>query len=82
MTCAPHDPGSGTSGGTGKCQKLHSGIAIEGCDGDDAILDGRGGPGTDGEGTGQLKDQTEDHGLLVGDGARRDARSPGVGNIV
>lgn len=82
VACTPHDPDGSTSGRASECEELDTGIAVEGGDGNNAVLDGRGSPGTDSEGTGQFEDQAENHGLLVGDGARGNTGGPGVGNIV
>lgn len=79
---APHDPGSGTSRSTGEGEKLNTGVAIKGGERDDATLDGAGGTGTDSQSTGQLEDETADHGPAVGDGAGGDRSGPGVGDIV
>jgi hypothetical protein len=79
---APHDPDSGTSGRAGEGEKLDAGVAVECSDGDNSVLDGGGCPGSYSEGTGDFKDQAEDHGLLVGDGAGGDTGGPGVGDIV
>lgn len=82
VACAPHDPDTGTGSSTGKGEKLDTGVALEGFDGDDATLDGAGGTGADGESSGQFEDETADHGPPVGDGAGRDRGRPGVGDIV
>lgn len=78
----PHDPGGGTSRRASECEKLNGSVAVESRDGDNAVLDGRCGPSTYCEGTGDFEDQTEDHGLLVGNGAGGNARGPCVCNIV
>ncbi len=79
---APHDPDGGTGGRASEGQELDAGVLAEGVAGDDAVLDGGGGSGADGEGTRHLEDDTEDHGLSVADGPRRDTGGPGIGNIV
>ena len=78
----PHDPGRSTSGRTSKCKQLHSSVSLEGLDWNNTVLDRRSSPGTDGQGTGHFEYQTQNHGLLVCDGAGRDTRGPGVGDIV
>ena len=78
----PHDPGRGTGEGTGEGEHLNTGVAPERGDGDDTVLDGRGGSGTDEAGTEHLEDRTEDHGLSVRDGSGGDRGGPRVGNIV
>lgn len=65
----PHDPDSGTSRRASECEKLNGSVAVESSDRDNAVLDGRCCPSTDCEGTSDFEDQTEDHGLLVCDGA-------------
>jgi hypothetical protein len=79
---APHDPDGGASGRAGEGEKLDAGVSVECSDGDNSVLDGGGSPGSDCEGTSHFEDQTEDHGLLVGDGAGGDTGGPGVGDIV
>lgn len=54
---APHDPRGGAGGGAGEGEELDAGVVAEGGAGDDAVLDGGGGAGADGEGAGQLKDR-------------------------
>ena len=78
----PHDPGSGTSRRASECEKLNGSVAVESSDGNNAVLDGRCSPSTDCEGTSDFEDQTEDHGLLVCDGAGRNTRGPCVCDIV
>jgi hypothetical protein len=78
----PHNPDGGTSRRASECEKLNRSIAVERRDGDDAVLDGRCSPSTDCEGTGDFEDQTEDHGLLVCDGAGGNTRGPCVCDIV
>lgn len=64
---APHHPDGGTGGGTGEGEELDAGVVLEGRDGDDAVLDGGGGTGSDGQGAEEFEDETEDHGLSVCD---------------
>ena len=82
VACAPHDPDSSTGGRASECEKLDTGVSVECSDGNDSVLDGGGSPGSDCEGSGDFKDQAEDHGLLVGDGAGGNTGGPGVGDIV
>lgn len=82
MPSAPHDPCRGTSECTGEGEHLDSGVTLEGAWRDNAVLDGFGSTGTDGDGSQHLENSTKDHGLTVGDGARRDTGCPGVGDIV
>jgi hypothetical protein len=82
MAGAPLDPESRAGGGASKGKQLNSCVAVESGDGNDAVLDGRRRPGSDRKGAGQLKDHAQNHGLLVGDGARGDAGSPCVGDII
>jgi len=82
MSCAPHDPDGGTSQSASEGKHLNTSIATESAVGNDTVLDGVGGTGTDSDGTDHLEDGTQDHGLAVGDGAGRDRGSPSVGNIV
>jgi hypothetical protein len=79
---APHDPDRGTGKRAGKGKHLNTGIVLESAGGDDSVLDGVGSTGTNSDGTDHLEDGTENHGLAVGDGARRDRSGPRVGNIV
>lgn len=79
---APHDPDRGTSQSAGECKHLNTSIALEGGGRNDSVLDGVGGTGTDSDGTYHLEDSTQNHGLAVRDGARRDRGGPRVGNIV
>ena len=53
----PHDPNGSTSGSASEGEKLNRGISVESGDGDDSVLDGRGGTSTHSEGTGHFKDQ-------------------------
>jgi hypothetical protein len=79
---APHDPDRSTSESAGKGEHLNTGIVLEGTSGNDTVLDGVGSTGTDSDSTNHLEDGTKNHGLAVGDRARRDRSSPRVGNIV
>lgn len=79
---APHDPGRGSGEGAGEGEHLDTGIVVEGGVGDDAVLDGLGSTGTDGDGSKHLEDGAEDHGLSVGNGSRRHTGRPSVCNIV
>lgn len=79
---APHDPGGGGGEGASEGKHLDAGIVVEGGVGDDAVLDGLGSAGTDGDGSEHLEYGTEYHGLSVGDGSRRHAGRPGVCHIV
>jgi hypothetical protein len=79
---APHDPDRSTSERAGKGKHLNTSIALESVGRDNSVLDGLSGTGTDSDGTYHLEDGTENHGLAVGDGARRDGSSPRVGDIV
>lgn len=65
VASAPHHPDGGTGSGAGESKELHAGIVLEGSDGDDAVLDGAGAAGTDGERTEHFKDQAENHGGSV-----------------
>jgi len=49
---APHDPDGSTGRRASEGEELDAGIVAEGAAGNDAVLDGRGGPGADGERTG------------------------------
>ena len=69
MSSTPHDPDGGTSGRASECKKLDRCVTVESRDRNNAVLDGRCSPGTNCEGTGDFEDQTEDHSLLVCDGA-------------
>ena len=82
VACTPHDPDSSTGRRASECEKLDTGVSVECGDGDDSVLDGGGSPGSDCEGSGDFKDQAEDHGLLVGDGAGGNTGGPGVGDII
>ena len=77
-----HNPHGGTSESTSERKHLNTGVALEGIGGDNAVLDGLSGTGTDGDGTDHLEDGTQNHGLAVGDRAGRHRGSPCVGNIV
>jgi hypothetical protein len=79
---APHDPDRSTSESAGKGEHLNTGIVLEGTGRDDTVLDSVGSTSTDSDGTDHLEDSTENHGLTVGDRARRDRSSPRVGDIV
>lgn len=79
---APHDPEGSSRERTGEGEHLHAGVVLEGGVGDDAVLDGFGGAGADGDGTEHLEDGAEDHGLSVGDGAGGDGGCPGVSHVV
>ena len=78
----PHDPDGSTGRRASECEKLNRSIAVECRDRNNAVLDGRCSSGTDCEGTSDFEDQTEDHGLLVCDGARGNTRGPCVCDIV
>lgn len=82
VSCAPHDPDRSTSSGASECKELHAGIVVKGCNRDDSVTDGGGCSRTDSEGTSHLKDQTENHSLLICHRTGRHGRSPCVGNIV
>lgn len=82
VSCTPHDPGGCTGRRASKGQELNTCIVFEGRNWDDTVLDGGGSSSTDSEGTGHFENQAKKHSLAVGDGARRDAGRPGVGNIV
>ena len=82
VLCAPHDPGGGSGKGTGESEHLNTGVILEGAVGNDAVLDSIGGTSTDSDCSKELEDSTENHSLAVGDGARGNTSSPGVGNIV
>ena len=79
---APHDPGRGGCKSAGESQHLNADIAIEGVDGNDAVLDCVGGTSTNGDSSEEFEDGAENHGLPVGDRPGRDTGSPGVGYIV
>lgn len=57
VASTPHDPNGGTSRSASEGEKLNRGISVESSDGDDSVLDGRGGTSTHGESTGHLKHQ-------------------------
>lgn len=66
VPCAPHDPDGGTSQSAGESKHLNTGVTLESVVGDDSVLDGIGGTGTNSDGTNHLEDGTQDHGLAVG----------------
>jgi hypothetical protein len=48
VSSTPHDPGGGTSEGTGEGEHLDTGVTSESRVGDDTVFDGVGSSGTDG----------------------------------
>lgn len=79
---APHDPNGSTGQSAGEGEHLNTSVALEGITGNNTVLDGIRSTGSDSNGTHHLEDGTQDHGLAVGDGTRRDRGSPSVGDIV
>jgi hypothetical protein len=82
VASAPHDPGRSASERTGESEHLDTGILLEGRVGDDVVLNGVSRTRTDGDGTDQLEDGAQNHGLTVRDGPGGDGGSPGIRNIV
>ena len=82
VPCAPHDPNRGTGQSAGESKHLNTSVALEGITGNNTVLDGIRSTSSDSNGTHHLEDGTQDHGLTVGDGTRRDRGSPSVGDIV
>ena len=78
----PHNPDGCTSGCASKRKELHRCVTLEGADRDDAVLDSRCSTGTHCQRASHFEYQTENHGLSVGHGTRRDTGSPGVGDII
>ena len=82
VSCTPHDPGRGGGERTSEGEHLDTGIALEGAVGDDTVLDGISSTGTDRNSSQHFENGTEDHGLSVGNGSRRDTGGPSIGDIV
>lgn len=82
MPSAPHNPGRSTSERTSECQHLDGGVTLERCTRNDTILDSFSSAGSDSDGSNHLEDGTEDHGLAIRDGSRRNTGSPGIGDII
>ena len=79
---APHHPGRGTGERTCKGEHLDTGVASEGLEGDDAVLDRVGGSRSYKHGTEDLENGAENHRLAIRDGTGGDRGGPSVGDIV
>lgn len=62
VTGAPHNPGGSGGEGTSESKHLDAGVALEGGRGDDAVLDGLSGSGTDSDGADGFEDGRQAHG--------------------
>lgn len=70
MSSAPHHPGRGGSKSAGESEHLNTSITLEGRVGNDSVLDGISGTGTNSDGSEHLEDGAKDHGLAVCDRPR------------
>jgi hypothetical protein len=82
VTCTPHDPGGCCRKSASECQHLDGSVIFERAVGNDTVLDGISGSGSNCNSSKHLKDGAEYHGLSVRDGSRRDTGGPGIGYII
>lgn len=68
--------------GTGHSQHEDGWVGLEELGGEDLGANGIGDTATDTEGTSELHNGGQNHGLLEGDGSRRDGCGPSIGDIV